>query len=53
MKTIKVKGAPAKKGTCGKRPNIAQDVYNPMAPPCAFAPNHKGPHSWENDKWRI
>jgi hypothetical protein len=46
-------GAPGKPGTCGARPDLAQRVYNPMAPPCTFTPKHDGPHSWETDRWKI
>lgn len=53
MKKIRVPGAPGKKGTCGKRPELDQAVYNPMAPPCTFAPKHAGPHSWEIPRWHI
>jgi hypothetical protein len=53
MKIIKVLGATPKKGTCGKRPDVNQAIYNPMAPPCPFKPHHRGPHAWETDRWKI
>ena len=30
---------------CGARPNIDQDIYNPMIR-CDLKPNHTGPHNW-------
>jgi hypothetical protein len=53
MKTIKIPGAPPKTGTCGKRPDLLQAIYNPMAPPCPLKRNHRGPHAWETDRWKI
>lgn len=42
-----------KRGTCGKRPPLDGDLYNPMAPACPFAKNHDGKHAWETKRWRI
>jgi hypothetical protein len=52
-KNVKLPPTPIKKGTCGKRPELGQSVYNTMAPPCGFKKKHLGLHDWETARWRI
>ena len=47
MKTIRVSGAPPKKGMCPKRPPLDGSNGNPMAF-CQLKRGHKGRCSWDS-----